>query len=124
MNILFKKQFVEKILSGEKTVTRRTNPKWAKVENGAPLYAKVGYCSKPFARLRVLTIWREAKPGQTFLGANRGDGVQKAYRFREAVKEGFECWEDFSTLYTKINGKNSMNEPCYRIEFEVVEEGV
>ena len=39
----------------------------------------------------------------------------------EAPREGFGTWEEFKAAYRGINGMDSWGEPCWRVEFELVE---
>ena len=108
MIILFMKQFIEKILSGEKTVTRRTNPKWSDYSRiGKTFTARAGRTGKGFVKLRIVSIYYEEYPA-----AERNNE-------QEAFLEGFGSWYDFVLCYQEINGEKSINEPCYRIEFKV-----
>ncbi len=112
MPILFKPEFVDKILSGEKTVTRRM---WARsrVKVGRVYQARTKMFGEPFARLRIVQIYYEIKPGSYV--CYRDDDLET-----EARKEGFRSWHDFKDTFAELNKPDSLEEPCIRVEFEVV----
>lgn len=107
MNLLFKSIFVDRILSGEKTVTRRRKIPRYKV--GAIVCAKTSYPEKPFARLRITRI-----VGEGHLGNSEGAMTSAARR------EGCDSWRHFRDIYALINGEDALRQPCVKIEFEVV----
>lgn len=108
MNILFKPMFVRRILNGRKTVTRRR--KEPRYKPGDIVLAKAGYREKPFARLRIIGVTHEENP------------LYRCVYWREANREGCDSWQHFMDIYALINGVQALDEPCYRIEFEVVPE--
>lgn len=112
MPVLFKREFVEKILSGEKSATRR---RWksARVKVGRIYQARTDMFGKPFARLRILHLRWERVPG----GSSPAE-----YLGLEACWEGFPSWSAFGEAFRAMHGPDAMNEPCYRVEFEVVRE--
>ena len=128
----FKQQLVDKVLAGEKTVTRRP-VKYAEVVNvfadGSnqitrsqnPCRYEVGktYAVQPVieegpgkgrggkevARIRILSVSRE-----TLLALNT----------RDARREGFYGAPEFATYWTKLYGSFDPNQLVDRIEFELV----
>ena len=127
--ILFTPSMAEKILAGEKTVTRRRGKKrWNvgaihKCYTGMP-FAKGG--AEPFARVRIISLLWELRPMRD-ARATLGMGVewykgQVAKLDAEAEREGFATWADFRTTWMEINGPAAIDDPCWRVEFEVVRE--
>jgi len=116
--ILFKPEMAEKILTGEKTVTRR---RWkrprVKVGSIHQCYTRPAFArppGKPFTKIRILDIRHELMPAYDWNGLPELSDM-------EAKREGFENWEAFARAWTAMHGKKSENEPCYRVKFEVVE---
>ena len=104
--ILFKKRFIEPILSGEKTQTRRTGKKRWNV--GSVHQARLSYYSKPFARLRILDVRRE-----------RVGDISEA----DAKAEGVGSVEEFVRLWPEINGEWDPDLEVWVVEFELAEVG-
>jgi hypothetical protein len=109
--MLFRPEFVEAILAGRKTVTRR---QWKKprVKVGNVYQARTMMLGKAFARLRVVSLQSESWP----MGQRGVRGL-----LREARLEGFASYPEFYAAYRKINGAQALHEPCWRVAFELEE---
>ena len=127
--ILFTPEMAEAILAGRKTVTRR---RWKKprVKVGAihQCYTRPAFArppGKPFARVRIVDVTYEDKPFG--ICTYRGDGkMPRSSVMTEVGAEGFDsAWplDEFCRVYKQINGENALEEPCYRVEFELVQPG-
>ena len=105
--ILFKKRFVDDILSGRKTVTRRGGKKRWNV--GAVHQCRFSYFGEPFANVRIVKV--DLEP---LWLVREGD---------EAQKEGFATTDEFFNAYAEINHINAADldecEMVWRVEFEV-----
>lgn len=93
---------IDLVLSGQKTVTRRTKP----VEVGKSLAACPGRGKKALCRIRVLSCvpdveWRDSHSAVEIEA--------------EAKREGFKTW---GGLWRWIWAHNPERKPLYRIEFE------
>lgn len=122
--ILFKLEMAQAIIEGRKTVTRR---RWdrprVKVGSVHLCYTRPAFArppGKPFAKVRIVSWSWESQPmkmERALLSVtNNSDQINA-----EARREGFKDWKDFQVTYMVINGATSIDEPCYRIEFELVE---
>ncbi|HUW11136.1 MAG TPA: hypothetical protein VM537_15510, partial [Anaerolineae bacterium] len=68
--ILFKPDMKQAILRREKTVTRRQGKKRWNVGAEHLCYTRPAFCNppgKPFARVRIVDVHRESKPGACIL---------------------------------------------------------
>lgn len=102
--ILFKPQFIQPILKGRKTQTRRVGKKRWNV--GSVHMAKTGLlCEDPFARLRITGVRRSLLGWITH---------------EEAEKEGFDCVADFNHAWRQIHGEWSPKQEVWVIDFEVM----
>jgi len=54
--LLFKKEFIPKIMKGTKTQTRRLE---SKLKEGDIVFAKISYYTHHFAKLKIIKIWQE-----------------------------------------------------------------
>ena len=116
--ILFKESMVPLILNGTKTVTRRRGRRRWNVGAVHLAYTRPAFArppGKPFARVRIVSMDYEAFPGH---GHARW---WSRYMDGEAQREGFSSWDEFLNAYTEINGVSSTGEPCWRVEFTVVD---
>ena len=99
--ILFQPRFIEPILTGHKTQTRRKGKKRWNV--GAIHQCKTEMFGEPFAHVRILDVRRE----------KLGD-----ISAEDAKREGFSyAWEFFSA-WNQIHGKVDMDEEVWVVEFE------
>ncbi|MBN1459988.1 MAG: hypothetical protein JXA57_10645, partial [Armatimonadetes bacterium] len=111
--ILFKPEHKHPILDGEKYVTRRQwkRPR-AKVGSWHKLYTRPAFVDppgKPFARVQIVSVVKEPLgPGEH---APHG-------RHHEANAEGYADWHLFLRKYEEINGPGTLDEPCYRVEWD------
>lgn len=101
----FKRMFVDKILKGEKTQTRRHKIAWYKVGSIVP--AQCGYREKAFARLKIIGIRKEKLGDITISDIN---------------KEGFLSSSEFIEIWKKINGSWNDTQKVYVIDFEIAKE--
>lgn len=125
--MLFKKEFVEAILSGRKTRTTRFR-KHAGVKVGNIYKAKTNRFSKEsFALIKVVAIQtadfcpkNRFRPNAWMADLNATIGYRN--RERHAEKEGFEDYYDFRDIYTKINAHHAddAERKHYIIDFGVV----
>ena len=100
----FKKMFKDKILSGEKTQTRRPT---CNLKVGQIVPAQNGYKDKAFARLKITSIRKENMLTMTD---------------KKIKKEGFECVNDFVETWLKCFKYYDASEMLYVINFKVVKE--
>jgi len=89
MPLLFKPEFVEPILRGSKTQTRRIWRRGPRVKPGGIYQARTKLFGKPFALLKVTRIWKE----------RLGDISDE-----DARAEGFTDRESFLAAFATING--------------------
>jgi len=101
--ILFKKHFIDKILSGEKTQTRRVHKK--PLYRGELVAVKTSYSKCSGIVLRILKVWKE----------RLGD-ISEA----DARKEGCGSIEGFKQEWIRINKVWDPNLEVTVYEFEVV----
>lgn len=125
--MLFKKEFVEKIRSGQKTRTTRYR-EHAGVKVGNIYKAKTNRFSKEyFALIKVVAIrTADACPPSKFRSnawtADLGCVIGYQNRERHAEKEGFEDYYEFRRVYTELNAHHAddMNRKHHIIDFGVV----
>ena len=125
--MLFQKQFVEQILSGEKTRTTRFR-KRAMVKVGSIYKAKTHRFSKEhFALIKVVKIrTADFSPHSEFRSnswiADLSAVIGYQNRERHAEKEGVEDWYEFRDVYTKLNAehRDDSERKHYVIDFGVV----
>lgn len=120
--MIFRKVLAEKVLAGEKTVTRRLcseNPRSPWYRNRCryregqrfAVQAGRGKNGKAIGYARVVSV-RKERLGEAF----------KPSRVREeARREGFESGVLFAAAFADINGKVPRLTWVWRIEFEVCE---
>ena len=101
MTILFKKSFIDKIISGEKTATRR--PRRPMVKPGGVYHIRVGFYTHLPDRFRVL------KRFQQRLGDMGHD---------DALKEGFSCLDEFRAEWEGIYRAFDPDQVVWVVEFE------
>jgi len=117
IRLMFKKCFIEKILSGEKDVTRRL--KEPRFKMFGIVDACTNYYDKPFAKLEIQGISKGMIDDVPYY-ASKLDQDKEAYN-KEARREGFDTWEEFLEVYKSINkAEDAVSKECYRIEFKVV----
>ena len=123
--ILFKESMVPLILNGTKTVTRRRGKCRWRVGAIHQCYTRPAFArppGKPFARVRIVSVTQQTWPGQSVLRPVHATiGARREHDRREAILEGFPSWHDFCEAYRKINGEASWGDPCWRVEFIVVD---
>ena len=115
--ILFKPDMKQAIIEKRKTVTRRQGKKRWNVGAEHLCYTRMPWGKnpgKPFARVRIVDVRREIQPGYDW-------SVSQELADIEGRREGFQSWEEFRALYMKINGPSSLDEPAWRVEFELAE---
>lgn len=103
MSLSFKPVLMEKVLSGEKTVTRRawpTNYRRGQVVSIVPGMGRIA-CGK----VRILSV----RHASTMFNDN------------EAHREGFGNYTAFAAYWRGLYGKEPVGEGVARIEFELVE---
>ena len=67
-------------------------------------------------------VTQQTWPGQSVLRPVHATiGARREHDRREAILEGFPSWHDFCEAYRKINGEASWGDPCWRVEFIVVD---
>jgi len=110
MPILMHVENLPAIRDGRKTVTRR---RWKRpmVKVGGTYQIRTTIFGKPVARVRVLDVAAEDRPGLIAPGGLDAEGRS----------EGFGGWSEFAAVWISMHGPNAPNEPCTRIEFELVE---
>jgi hypothetical protein len=121
--VIFKPELVDKILAGEKTVTRRrvkyeVDHTWgqAPIRRELPCryvvgktYAlQTGRGQKAAGRIRILSITR------TFLQPNT-----KTMQAKEARREGFKDWDAFREYWLRLYRRFNATSTVDRIEFEL-----
>lgn len=115
----FRPELAAKVMSGEKTVTRRlgsANPRSPWWHGGCSLKPGRDYAVCPgrgknaIGRVRVLNVRRETLIP---IGVGRR-------REAEALYEGFATAEAFIVAWTEINGHWDPLARVWRVEFEVV----
>lgn len=92
--ILFKPRFVEPILSGQKTQTRRVGTRRWNVGAVHQVQTRMLDNSSVFARVRVLDVYRE---------------MVSAISEGDAVAEGFSSREEFVAAFCEISGVDVMS---------------
>ena len=110
--ILFKEHNVSKILAGEKTVTRRRGRKRWNI--GSIHQAKTRLFGEAFARLRIVSVLAEDRPGSEIADGRDLDA--------DGRREGFRNWVDFAAAWMAMHGEKALTESSWRIAFEVVKE--
>ena len=123
--ILFKADMAQAIIERRKTVTRRRGKKRWNVGAEHLLYTRPPFAkggAKPFAKVRIVSVVWEMRP-MRFSRSIQEVNPQVAWQGmdEEARLEGFQSWEEFRALYMKINGPSSLDEPAWRVEFELAE---
>lgn len=124
--MIFQREMVEKILAGEKTVTRRpvkytvvTNhlgDYTQRTQSANPCRYEVGktYAVQPargmksVGRIRILAVRR-----MELDALNAHGGVV------DALREGFSSWKDFQDYWTTLYGSYDPTQLVDRIEFEL-----
>jgi hypothetical protein len=107
--MVFKQKLIEKILAGEKTVTRRP-------ANGRACYYRPG---------RTYAI--QTARGKKGIGYVRIIGVQQQslmppnprYLASEAAAEGFESWYEFAQHWAELHGGFDPQLEVWRIRFQL-----
>lgn len=99
--ILFKKRFIDPILSGAKTQTRRVGKRRWNV--GSIHQARTSYVSEAFAHLRILDVRQERV----------GDITET-----DARAEGVGSVEEFVRLWPTINGEWDPDLAVWVVTFE------
>ena len=106
--ILFKKRFIDQILSGEKTSTRRIGKKRWNV--GSTHQLKISFFSEPFATVEIKSV-RQEKLGQ----------ISKS----DARSEGFKSPADFLASYKEIHkigaAENVADTDVWVVDFTLLE---
>lgn len=103
--ILFKREFVDPILSSAKTESRR---RWKRplVREGGVYWAATGFRREDrFAKLRVKYVRRQ----------RLGDVTEE-----DAKKEGCSSLEEFREVWRRVYGSWDPDEEVYVVGFEVV----
>ena len=126
--MLFQKQFVNPILSGQKICTTRFR-KHAMVKVGNIYKAKTQRFSKEhFALLKVVSIrTADFVPHSEFRRSAWMSDLSAVIGYqnhqRHAEKEGFEDWYEFRDVYIKLNEKHrdDSDRKHYIIDFGVVD---
>jgi hypothetical protein len=115
--MIFTPELAQKVLAGEKTVTRRrvsrnSRSPWfidkCTLQVGRTYAVCPGRAKVSIGRVRVLSVER----------MHLGQGLTTA----EARREGFEDRGAFKRAWTAINGRWSDGDLVWRIEFEFVED--
>ena len=129
MPITFKKEFIPKILSGEKTRTTRYR-KHAGVKVGGTYKAKTNrFAKEHFALLKVVAIRSAYASADSPFRRNAWTQnldlvIGFARQQHHAEKEGFEDYHEFRSVYTELNAhhKDDMQRKHWIIDFGVVNE--
>lgn len=102
--ILFKKYFINRILSGRKIQTRRykTNLKVGDIVN-----CKINYYAKPFCKIKILNTRQESL---------------KDISKEDIKKEGFDSISDFLCCWTVINKAFNFADNVFVIDFELIKD--
>lgn len=109
--MIFKPELIEKVLTGEKTVTRRpARTRYCSYRRGNTYAIQSGRGKKGIGYIRIVGTQRE----RLFLG-------NPAYCESEAEPEGYESWSDFRRDWTKLYGKFDPELPVWRIRFVLVD---
>ena len=125
--ILFKFDMAQAILEGRKTVTRRRGKRRWKVGALHQCYTRPAFArppGEPFARVRIVSVTFEANPGSSIrLGGNTVADYDAWFvaLHAEGQREGFDGWVEFGDAYERINGYAAIYQPCWRVEFALVE---
>lgn len=124
--MIFRPELAAKVLSGEKTVTRRLvsdnprSPWWRErcaVKVGRDYAVQPGRGKVAVARVRVRSVARELLAAVYWpRGANPGLACAE----REAGREGFETFQAFCEAWTAINGRWDPLDLVWRVGFELV----
>ena len=121
--ILFKPAMVPLILSGQKTVTRRRGKCRWRVGAIHQAYTRPAFArppGQPFARVRIVSVVREERLGDAVIYLvhdwQRGSALEE-----DALREGFLSWPAFLNAWAGMHGESGIDEPCWRVEFELVE---
>ena len=101
MTLLFKKSYVNKIINGEKTATRR--PKRPMVKPGGEYNIRVGFYTHLPDRFRVV------KRFQQRLGDMSHD---------DALREGFRDLDEFHEAWEGIYGTHDPDQVVWVVEFK------
>jgi hypothetical protein len=128
--MLFKPELVAKILAGEKTQTRRV-----KRDEDTAWHEGV----YPQAYLPIVRVYRSGRllwqvghsyalqPGYAKAAVGRIliESIRHCARASDisesdAVAEGFSSVSDFRALYSKINGAESLGQPCWALSFDLI----
>lgn len=106
--MIFKPELIQKILSGEKTVTRR------------PLKAGEYECRYKVGRTYALQPGRGQRAvGRILVKAATPGFLEELRTTREARLEGFESVGDFLAYWARLYGEPVyLNQPVWRIRFE------
>jgi hypothetical protein len=110
----FRPELAEKVMAGEKTVTRRL----ANDNPNSPWWR--GACALKIGRDYAVCPGR----GKNAIGRVRivNVGQRELHRLtpREAHREGFESTEAFEAAWTAINGAYDPHALVWRVEFEAI----
>ena len=103
--MLFRPEHQQMILEGKKTATRRV---WKKpmVKVGGIYKCKLKMLSKDyFAKIKVIKLFKQ----------DLGD-----MSLTDVEKEGYTSYEEFNSIWKKINGEFKLTQNVDVIEFEVI----
>ena len=101
--MLFKPRFIEPILSGQKTQTRRKGKKRWNV--GAIHQCRTSRFGEPFAHVKILDVRRE-----------RLGKISPADAHAEGFKDNFAFWDAWAEIHGGMNG----SEEVWVVEFEAM----
>lgn len=104
--MIFHPDLAEKVLSGEKTVTRRPI-RTRSYEVGKTYAVQLGRGKPEIGRIRILGAWEETL--DEIVGTPN-----------DAAKEGFSTVWDFFQRWEQIYGRVDFDEIVWRLEFELV----